>query len=278
MKRVILFGASGGGRRLYPLIASQYDVIAFTDNDNAKWGTQLFGKTVLSPDECFSRKDYDFIIITSVPGLDSIYEQCVDMGIPEANIITSYVIKPLESRVQFLENLAMVMQENNVYGDVAEAGVFEGDFAKHINRCYPKSQCHLFDTFSGFAPSDISKENMYSDASIGEYGNTSVEMVMNKMPYPNMVHIYVGVFPESADKVEGKFCFVNLDLDLYEPTYQGLLFFSKRMVSHGLILVHDYFADNFKGPHEAVNRFLKSENKLVGIPIGDGFSMAIVGF
>lgn len=36
--RAVLFGAGGGGKRLFPDISRKYDVIAFVDNDSQKWG------------------------------------------------------------------------------------------------------------------------------------------------------------------------------------------------------------------------------------------------
>lgn len=62
-------------------------------------------------------------------------------------------------------------------------------------------------------------------AKCGDYNNTSVELVMKKIPYPENVVIYKGYFPESARKNKEEFCFVNLGMDLYEPTYNGLIFF-----------------------------------------------------
>ena len=70
---------------------------------------------------------------------------------------------------------------------------------------------------------------------------------------------------------------MNLDLDLYEPTYNGLLFFSDKMTENGIILVHDYFAENFKGPRYAVDKFVsESKNSIRVLPIGDGISVAII--
>ena len=51
------------------------------------------------------------------------------------------------------------------------------------------------------------------------------------------------------------------------------------MEHNGIILIHDYFADNFKGPRQAVSCFMKeSGQNLQILPIGDGFSVAICGF
>lgn len=63
----------------------------------------------------------------------------------------------------------------------------------------------------------------------------------------------------------------------------GVNFFENKMVKHGVILVHDYFADNFflggGGPKEAVDKFISEKNeKYIVLPIGDGISVMIVGF
>lgn len=140
----------------------------------------------------------------------------------------------------------------------------------------------MFDTFSGFDKRDIQKEGEMSIAAEGEFKHTSVELVLSKMPFPEKCIVHKGHFPETAfgNRVEEEtFCFVNLDMDLYEPTYQGLIFFSKRMEHNGIILIHDYFTDYFKGPGEAVSRFMKeSGQNLQILPIGDGISVVICGF
>lgn len=51
---------------------------------------------------------YDVVIITSASGLETIKQQCIDLGVVEEKIITSYVEAPLESRRIFLESLAKV--------------------------------------------------------------------------------------------------------------------------------------------------------------------------
>lgn len=61
MDKVICFEAAGGGRRLYPLIASQYEVVAFTDNDSEKWGCTCADIPILSPNECIQKLDYRYI-------------------------------------------------------------------------------------------------------------------------------------------------------------------------------------------------------------------------
>ncbi|MFV0464525.1 MAG: TylF/MycF/NovP-related O-methyltransferase [Lachnospiraceae bacterium] len=278
MQKAICFGAAGGAKRLYQEIIQNYEVIGFADNDRNKWGTTLFSLAVMSPQECL-QKEYEVIIITSAPGLETIRQQLLAMGVRERDIISHYVSAPLESRKVFLEKMACLQKDLNEGICVAEAGVFEGDFARWINAYYPSRTLHLFDTFEGFDARDISKEGGLSEARSGEYSNTTTELVMSKMSEPEMVKIHKGFFPETAAEIQDHFCFVNLDLDLYEPTYRGLRWFQDKMVSGGVILVHDYFAENFKGPRQAVEQFLEeSEGRYHKFPIGDGISIMVTGF
>lgn len=278
MLNVICFGASSGGINLYSKIIKKYNILAYTDNDKSKWGEKINEINILSINDSL-KLNFDRIIITSAPGLESIKKQLIDCGIEESIIDDSFVIAPLESRRIFLERLS-IMQKNFITqnSQVAEVGVFEGDFARFINLYYPNQKLHLFDTFEGFSENDIKHEHGLSCAKIGDYSNTTIDIVLNKMKYPKMIDIHKGYFPDTAKDIDGKFCFVNLDVDLYLPTYNGLLFFKDKMINNGVILVHDYFATNFRGPKEAVDKFIAENPKYNIYPIGDGISVMIVGF
>lgn len=266
----------GGGYRLYKEISARYEVIAFTDNDKNKWGKTLWDIPIYAPSKCIYDLDYNCLIITSAPGMTSIKEQCIQMGVQEEKIITSYVEAPLESRRLFLEGFSKLIREQSEDGECAEVGVFEGDFAKWINFYFPDRMLHLFDTFEGFDKRDIIKEGNYSKAKQGEYNNTSIELVLKKMYCSQKCIIHKGYFPETAQGIGNRFCFVNLDVDLYEPTYNGLCFFHDKITENGIILVHDYFTENFKGPKYAVDRFVSEHKNRVKIfPIGDGVSIAL---
>lgn len=48
---VICFGAAGGGKRLFDVISSNHNIIAFTDNDSNKWGDKLNNVPIYSVKE-----------------------------------------------------------------------------------------------------------------------------------------------------------------------------------------------------------------------------------
>lgn len=281
--KVICFGAANGGKDLYAEISKRYEVVCFTDNDARKWGKSLQDHEIVEPRIAVFEKKYDEIIVTSAPGCLSIKEQLLDMGVPEEKIITSYVDSMLKSRIVFLESFAKIINEkNSLDGACAEVGVFQGDFAKCINANFSDRTLYLFDTFEGFKKEDIAEEKKrnLSEAEISDYSNSSVEMVLKKMPFPEKCIIRKGYFPETATDVDDEFYFVNLDVDLYLPTLNGLKWFRSRMKKGGVILIHDYFATNFRGPRQAVDEFMQlDESKGLSMcPIGDGISVMIIGF
>ncbi len=232
-ERVVIFGAGGSGKKLferYKNSDSNVEIVAFADN--FKTGT-LFDLPILSPEDLLSY-DYDSIIIASVAA-EPIREKLLEIGIPVSRISSSYIEVAAQARDVFLKREADELHRKNLSGAVAEAGVFQGDFAKLINRYFPEKNLYLFDTFTGFDERDIEAEDGYEqDPERGEhFKQTSVDLVMSKMVHPEKVIIKQGYVPETFEGVEEQFCFVNLDMDLYQPTLAALKWFWPRMVDGG---------------------------------------------
>ncbi len=277
--KLILFGTGATGREIYKNNYQSQDVIAWADNNSSRWGTTLYDIPICRPEQCLLEMEYDKVIIASAGGFYSVRQQCLDMGIPEDKIVTRHIDGFLKPRRAFLQNLSRILNEREEEAAVAEGGVYEGDFAQWINTCFPTRTLYLFDTFEGFDERDIpvELENGYSEAAAGHLSRTSVELVMRKMPHPELCRIRKGYFPDTTAGITGKFCFVNLDFDLYNPTYSGLCFFKDKMVDRGVILVHDYFG-GYKGVRAAVDRFVAEHKDDLGkYPIGDGVSIMITG-
>jgi|SRR6185312_11312619 len=163
-------------------------------------------------------------------------------------------------RLATLELAAHEIEKRNLSGNIAEVGVYKGKFAKYINQYFPSKKLYLFDTFQGFDEKDIQTEKRLglNDAN-QDFSNTSVDLVLKNMPFPKQCIVKKGFFPETTAGIEDSFVFVSLDTDLYEPIYQGLLYFYPRMVKGGYIFVHDVNNDSYKGASKAVEKF--SEEK-----------------
>lgn len=280
MLKVMLFGAGSTGKTRYELVKDDYNVVAFMDNDSSKWGSNIDGIPVMSPEECLSTiTDYEKIFVTSTTGFQAITEQLLKLNVPQFKISTDLIVFEMEARKTFLKNFSKLADRFSPDAVCAEAGVFAGDFAKYINQFFPTRTLHLFDTFSGFDERDISAEKELSDSKQGDFEQSSEKVVMDKMKFPEKVILHKGYFPDTAQGIDDQFCFVNLDMDLYKPTYEGLKFFSPRMEHGGVILVHDFFTMRFYGVKKAVEDFMNETTKNLNyVPIGDGISIMIAGF
>lgn len=237
-----------------------------------------FGKVpIINPDRLLELQ-WDEVIIISLSAMELIKRQLLNMGIPEYKINTSYIDTKVKARKQFVKDYAAVVYDRGIVGSIAEAGVFQGEYARVINEYFPDKKMYLFDTFAGFDERDImyEKKHRFSEAKRGDLHITSEELVLSRMKYPKQCIIKKGYFPESAEGIKDTFCYVSLDMDLYKPTLEGLRFFYPLMVQGGIITVHDYFSRGYEGIKAALLEFLDEKgNGIVPFPIGDGVSIAI---
>lgn len=275
--KAIVFGATPSAKTAYMEIEKEYEIVALADNDSQKCGGRICGYPVIKPQD-IKECDWDEIIIISISAMEAIREQLLQMGISRQRINTRYVDLKVIPRRKWLEDFALITYEKNILGAVAEAGVFQGEFASMINSNFPDRILYLFDTFEGFDQRDVmfEEKNSYSDAKAGYLNITSETLVLDKMKYPENCVIRKGYFPETATDIHEKFCYVNLDMDLYKPTLEGLRFFYPLMTNGGIITIHDYFSQGYEGVNAAVREFLDEvPDDITPFPIGDQVSIAI---
>ena len=175
-------------------------------------------------------------------------------------------------RVKTLELLCDEIKSNNIQGEIAELGVFRGEFAMFLNAAFPNRKLYLFDTFEGFDQEELKRETSGEHllADRDAFTNTSADFVIGRMKYPKNVIIKQGLFPDSLDGLEEEFALVSLDCDWEESIYQGLEYFVPRCPRGGYIMLHDY--NNFIGVSvkRAIARFeSKIGKKLIKVPICD---------
>ena len=221
--------------------------------------------------------DFDVIFLGTLTGLDEIPAQLEEIGIPLQKLDRTYATLSVKARILFLQRFAERAYKEGISGSVGEAGVFRGEFAKHINKHFPDRNCYLFDTFEGFTEHDIAREQKESLTSAEYLKNVNVDDVLAKMPNRDKIILRVGRFPETAQGINDTFAFVNLDMDLYEPTIGGLRFFYPKMSEGGVILIHDYFSEAYPNIEQSVDDYEREiGTRLHKIPIGDDISIAIV--
>lgn len=148
-------------------------------------GGDIDGIQIIPPEK-IREQDYDKIVIASITATYSIRQQLIDYGVNSFDIDTSYMDLQIKARERFLSDFASIVYKRNLQGNVAEAGVFQGEFAKIINQNFPGKKLYLFDTFEGFDDRDIVYEEKYkfSSEQSGHLHMTSEDMVMQKMACP----------------------------------------------------------------------------------------------
>lgn len=287
MSNVIIFGAGLYGHK-YALDCLQKgdNILYFVDNDSAKHGTTCTLKrsgggaemsfNILHPNALLET-EFDKVVVATHTGFNEVVAQLLEQGIAPHKIDRSYTEHNVWARKVFLQNFATLAKERNLEGNCAEVGVYRGDFARHINASFPEKILYLMDTFEGFAAIDLQNENKGAqNIGAGHFANTSVELVLSKMPHVQRCVVRKGWFPDTARGLEDeRFCFVSLDTDLHDPILAGLEFFYPRLVNGGVILVDDYFSTGYVGVKQAVDCFA-AKMRISVAPIGDNGGVILI--
>ncbi len=169
--------------------------------------------------------------------------------------------------------LTLLLREITVHavpGAMAELGVYRGASARLLHHYCPERKLYLFDTFSGFTETDMTKESMpvaYNQTR--QFADTNVALVLRTIePRNSNVTPVPGSFPASiTPEIRNEaFAFVHLDVDLEEPTRSGLEFFWPRLNPGGFLVVHDYNA--WPGVRIAVDDFRRRQ-AVAAVPMPD---------
>jgi O-methyltransferase len=123
-------------------------------------------------------------------------------------------------------------------GDTAECGVWNGASSWFICQHFAGSDKvhHGFDSFEGLP------EPGQFDGDYWRQGDcATAETVARANLDGFQVKLYKGWIPRRFPEVTShRFCFVHVDVDLYEPTRDSIQFFYPRMVPGGIMLFDDY--------------------------------------
>lgn len=279
--KVGIFGAGQAGIMVAKWIPSSQEMVCFIDNHEKKQGTYLEKIPVVSLKDAIAKNiDIIWVAVLNKEASIQIVEQIKNTGFKGEIINIQDVRKKQSIRMAALRLIAEEIKKRNVSGEMAELGVFQGDFAKEMNLLFPEKKLYLFDTFGGFHEKDIEIEKKLGNkrASIGEFSNTSIELVKEKLPYADKAVFCSGYFPESLKQLKEplpNMALVSLDPDLYEPVYQGLSFFYPKLSVGGAILIHDYNSIQFPSVKKAVEKYCEEHNLFV-VPVMDLHGSAIL--
>ncbi len=178
--------------------------------------------------------------------------------------------RSLDRKLVLREMLKLALRQP---GELAECGVFRGASAylaaKAIAEAPGERRLHLFDSFAGLSAPGATDGGFWR---AGALACGQAEVAANLGPYAGRAVFHPGWIPERfAEAADQRFCFLHLDVDLYQPTHDALEFFHPRMVPGAVILCDDYGFDTCPGARRAMDEFFAGRPEpVLHLPTGQG--------
>lgn len=277
---IVIYPYGNNGKEVKKFLNAEYGITEKFIVDNKLAGTHENIYALKDLNEKSTRGCF-FLITSNNPDLYDDIRDSLKFYVKENQIVDMFPKVRMwnDARVESLRLMAENLNENDIKGNVAEVGVYKGDFAKEINKYFKNRVLYLFDTFEGFNHSELVSyidQRFLADLYVtreqcANFVNNDVAGMLLQFPAPENCVIKKGFFPKTAEDIEDTFCFVSLDVDIYQGTRAGLDWFWPRMSKCGVIMIHDYNNFECPGVKKAVDEFCREkEIGLVCIPDGEG--------
>ena len=171
-----------------------------------------------------------------------------------------------QSRFLDLINVTRDLLNKNYLDDFVEVGCWRGHSSYILSELIQKSHhnlnLHIFDSFEGLSQ-PTTNDHSFLNKGIHEVNrvrkmfSSDEDFVKNHVLTEfKFVKTYRGFIPSEFHKVEDKkFSLVHIDVDLYEPTMESLIFFYPRLTEGGIIICDDYQSADFSGAKMAWDDF-----------------------
>lgn len=167
-----------------------------------------------------------------------------------------------------------VKLSNDLSGDMAECGCYEGATAFFMAQASISGTLYLFDSFQGISSPEERDRHDRPDVmgwSKGDLSSSERKLLSNLASFKS-ISILSGWIPERFHEVaERRFRIVHIDVDLYQPTRDSLEFFYPRLVEGGIIVMDDYGFLTCPGAKIAADEFsLSTGTQVLHLPTGQG--------
>ncbi len=189
-----------------------------------------------------------------------------------------------QCRFYSLQSILEHVVRKRLDGEFAECGCWKGHSTYIIAKIIAESgltrPLSVFDSFEGLSDKKNEDKNERIEQTPDEIDRekkmflSSEQRVAEVLSDFKFVKLYKGWIPGRFNEIRDKtFCFVHIDVDLYEPIFESLSFFYPRLASGGCIVLDDYGYTQFPGCKKAVDLFLSKHPHTVfyEMPIGGCF-------
>lgn len=174
--------------------------------------------------------------------------------------INNEINNSLYARLYILRQLATQQKDK---GNFAECGVYAGMSMFFVaDLC--KNKFIGIDSFEG-----VSEPGEYdSDYFKSKKLSISISFAEKILKNFDNVDLYKGWIPEVFDKLnDEQYSYVNIDVDLYDPTRNSIEYFWPRLIKSGVLICDDYGSDKTPGARKAMNDFFGVDN-ILELPTG----------
>jgi hypothetical protein len=162
----------------------------------------------------------------------------------------------LLGNIDYFASVAQDILDLNLDGDIAECGVYKGGSARLLATIFPHKKIFLFDSFEGMIENDILEKGHKK----GDFNDTSLKEVKSYLSDKPNCAFFSGWIPSSASFLnEERFCFVHLDLDLYQSTKAAIEIFWPKVVDGGVIVFDDWEWENCPGVKQSVTEYFDDQ-------------------
>lgn len=142
-------------------------------------------------------------------------------------------------------------KQSELSADFAECGVFAG-MTTFFTASKCKSKYVALDSFEGLSKPVEKDGDHFSEFDL----RAPIEVAEKTLSRFENVSLIKGWIPDSFSQLEeSKYSFVNVDVDLYEPTIESIKYFWPRVVSGGVLICDDYGSNKTPGARAAMNEY-----------------------
>lgn len=290
MKTVLITGANEFMYNVAEMVnPKEMKLVGFATTDSSAWNVldekgnvldEISGMPVM-PIDLIGGYNPDIVIIAAdtEERNTALKYMVYRAGFQNEVILFKDLMNQFSNLVAVIRRLAYRIDGLGIAGNIAELGCYKGDTAWQMNALMPTRKLYLFDTFEGFDPRDIAKEEELkcSAAKSGEQRFANTDKLMERMPEPEQVVLRKGWFPLTAEELEDEsFALVHIDACLYQPTLTGLEFFYPRMSKGGVIVLSGYEDPDYQGVRLAVEEIEKKYGAFLLLPAGDSHGTVMI--
>ena len=161
----------------------------------------------------------------------------------------------------------------NLEGNIIECGSARCGtsiiMAKYLKSKNIHKIVYACDSFEGFNPDELQKERKKRLTSVTDetFTRTSYEYVKKKIDilgFSDVVFPVKGFFQKTLPTIKSKYCFGLIDCDLEDSMIYSTETIWPNLVSGGIILLDDYYEDQYKGARVAIKYLIKKfENEIL---------------